>query len=439
MQISLRSQLVAGVAALGATAIAITPITQPDLLPSLQRVSADVQLVVANPINAIGGVIQDVNTDIFNQAFIDSYTWPDFFFGTDDYFYGPNYNGLLPDLVNLFSSGPLSALINNVSGYAWAGIRGVGVIGSGTAAALFNTPGALIGAAQELIVNQDLDAALAILQTQILGPLQLGITGAVEATGYIIDNVIDNAQTVLTSTLPFVVSELLGVATGGLSFMANSVINTVGTIITNLATFSLAGLEGAWNAAVNGFLGREGLLGQIEQLTLGLGIVRVVGGENEVVVPSVRSVITSELQRLGDFKVIGDGGILNEPFDAPPAPPPGAADRAPALAAAPAAVEAAPTQAPAESAATVEPSVTSARADASSDEGPSAAVTATSATQAASAGGGTPTTEPAEEAAATTEAATETASTVADGGATSAEKPAKHRVSRKAAKAAADN
>lgn len=435
MQISLRSQLVAGVAALGATAIAITPITQPDLLPSLQRVSADVQLVVANPINAIGGVIQDVNTDIFNQAFIDSYTWPDFFFGTDDYFYGPNYNGLLPDLVNLFSSGPLSALINNVSGYAWAGIRGVGVIGSGTAAALFNTPGALIGAAQELIVNQDLDAALAILQTQILGPLQLGITGAVEATGYIIDNVIDNAQTVLTSTLPFLVSELLGVATGGLSFMANSVINTVGTIITNLATFSLAGLEGAWNAAVNGFLGREGLLGQIEQLTLGLGIVRVVGGENEVVVPSVRSVITSELQRLGDFKVIGDGGILNEPFDAPPAPPPGAAEQAAAttLAAAPAAVEAAPAEAPAG------PDATDAREAASSDPAPAGGTGSATNSASAAEGGSAAEDGPATEStAAELVTATDVAS-AGDGDSATAEKPSKHRVSRKAAKAAADN
>ena len=435
MQISLRSQLVAGVAALGATAIAITPITQPDLLPSLQRVSADVQLVVANPINAIGGVIQDVNTDIFNQAFIDSYTWPDFFFGTDDYFYGPNYNGLLPDLVNLFSSGPLSALINNVSGYAWAGIRGVGVIGSGTAAALFNTPGALIGAAQELIVNQDLDAALAILQTQILGPLQLGITGAVEATGYIIDNVIDNAQTVLTSTLPFLVSELLGVATGGLSFMANSVINTVGTIITNLATFSLAGLEGAWNAAVNGFLGREGLLGQIEQLTLGLGIVRVVGGENEVVVPSVRSVITSELQRLGDFKVIGDGGILNEPFDAPPAPPPGAAEQAAAttLAAAPAAVEAAPAEAPAG------PDATDAREAASSDTAPAGGTGSATNSASAAEGGSAAEDGPATEStAAELVTATDVAS-AGDGDSATAEKPSKHRVSRKAAKAAADN
>lgn len=434
MQISLRSQMAAGVAALSATAIAITPITQPDLLPSLQRVSADVQLVVANPINAIGGVIQDINTDIFNQAFIDSYTWPDFFFGTDDYFYGPNYNGLLPDLTNLFSSGPLSALINNVSGYAWAGIRGVGVIGSGTAAALFNTPGALIGAVQEIIVNQDFDAALAILQTQILGPLQLGITGAVEATGYIIDNVISNAQTVLSSTLPFLVSELLGVATGGLSFMANSVINTVGTIITNLATFSLAGLEGAWNAAVNGFLGREGLLGQIEQLTLGLGIVRVVEGENVVEVPSVRSVITSELQRLGDFKAIGDGGILNDPFDAPPAPPPGAAEQAAAttLAAAPAAVEAAPAQAPAE------PTATDAREAASAETAPAAGTESAADSASGAESGSAAEAGPAAESTPAAEVATAT-EVAGDTGSATAEKPTKHRASRKAAKAAAEN
>lgn len=44
MNVSLRSQMTAGVAALGAAVVAVAPITQSDLLPSLQRVAASVEL-----------------------------------------------------------------------------------------------------------------------------------------------------------------------------------------------------------------------------------------------------------------------------------------------------------------------------------------------------------------------------------------------------------
>ena len=402
MQISLRSQMVAGVAALGATAIAITPIAQPDLLPSMQRVSANVNLAAAiiNPINAIGGVIQDINTDLLNQGFVPGLTWPDYFFGTDDFFYGPNYLGLLPDATNLFSSGPLSALINNISGYAWAGIRGAGVIGSGTAAALFNTPFALVAAVQELVAG-DPDAALETLKTEILGPLLLGINGAVEAVGYIADNIISNVQTVLFSTVPFVLGELIGVTTDGLGTIANTLVNTVTTAFGALTSLDPASV---WNALVGGLLSRDGVLGQIEQLTIGIGIL----DGDEVVVPSYRSVITSELQRLGDFKINGDGGILNDPFNPPPAPPPGAAVRAaaakPAVTAASAVVDTPAVEAPAE------PTVSDVRA--TSEETTSTVTTETT-------------------------TATEATGTTAGGDTSaSAEKPSKHRVSRKAA---ADN
>ena len=54
MQLTLRSQLIAGVAALGVSAIAVAPVAQPELLTAADRVSSAVSLTAfANPIAAL--------------------------------------------------------------------------------------------------------------------------------------------------------------------------------------------------------------------------------------------------------------------------------------------------------------------------------------------------------------------------------------------------
>lgn len=83
MQLSLRSQMIAGVAALGVSAIAVAPVVQPELLPSAHRASGAVNLAAfANPISAILGTIDDVAFNIFDQAALpdpaDLY-WPESF------------------------------------------------------------------------------------------------------------------------------------------------------------------------------------------------------------------------------------------------------------------------------------------------------------------------------------------------------------------------
>lgn len=340
MNVSLRSQMVAGVAAFGAAAVAIAPITQPDLLPSTQRVAASVELsALLNPLTAIGAVIADVNTDIFSQAFISqAVVWPDDFYGVE-FLYAPLNLGIIPDLANQFSTGPLVGLVNNLSGYLWAANRSAIVLGGGVAASVFNTPFALVTAVQELIAG-DPEAALATLITEIVGPLQLGLEGALAGVGYIVDNVIGNFQTIVTSTLPFLVGGVVNSVVGGLTYVVESAVATVGQVVADLGAGQF---EDAWNSAVNGFLGRQGTLGQIESLALGLGIVADVAGEPTVVIPSLRSVLTSEIQRLGGQKAWEDGGITNDPFN-PPVPGPTAAvsESAPVavLASVPAAVEA---------------------------------------------------------------------------------------------------
>lgn len=333
MNVSLRSQMVAGVAALGAAAVAITPITQPDLLPSAQPVTAAFELsALVNPIAALIETVGGINYFTLSQEFIgDALVWPDSFYGVE-FLYAPLNIGIIPDVVNQFSTGPVVGLVNNLSGYAYAGIEGVFALGYGVADSVFNTPFALVTAAQELI-GGDPQAALQTLVTEIIGPLQSGVETALGAVGYIIDNVIENVQSVLTSTLPYLARGVIDSVVGGLTYLVESTVATVTQVVTDLGG---GDFEGAWNTAVNGILGADGTLGDVVRLGFGLGIIEDVEEEPTVVVPSLRSVFTSELQRLGGQKSWLDGGITNEPFD------PFEAEAAAAVAEPAAALESAP-------------------------------------------------------------------------------------------------
>ena len=149
MNVSLRSQMTAGVAALGAAVVAVTPITQPDLLPSMQRVAAAVELsAFSNPIIAITDTISFATGYILYQGFVsEDIVLPDAFYGTE-FLYAPLNNGIIPDLVNQFSNGALSGLVNNLSGYGFAGVTTALDLVDGIAGAAFNAPFAIVEAVQ---------------------------------------------------------------------------------------------------------------------------------------------------------------------------------------------------------------------------------------------------------------------------------------------------
>ncbi len=352
MQLSLRSQMIAGVAALGATAVAITPIAGSAVMPSMARVSSPVALAsLVNPIAAVAGVIEGTVADVFNSAALpdqNSLYWPDSFYSDPnfDVLYAPGYVGLIPDAVNQFSFGALSALVNNVSGYVEAGLSTTALI-EGVTTAVWNTPQAVVAAVGYLAAG-DTASALAVLQTQIIAPLTTGIQEAANGIGYIVDNVIGNVQTLVGDTIPRLVANVVSQVVGATSYVVQSAITTVSQVATDLAGLQL---ENAWNDAVNGILGVNGTLGQIAALTVGAtGIVQDITYDDgqggtitvpTVVVPSVRAVATSTFQRLGDYRSLGYGGILNEPFaPLPQAAAAASAKRAPAAAAAVAAVAA---------------------------------------------------------------------------------------------------
>ncbi len=320
MQLSLRSQLIAGVAALSATAVAVAPIAQPDLLASPQQVSAAIQLsAVANPVTDLLGTLALTSEFIFWQDSLPSPSdlfWPDSFYNSDFTFvYAPINYGLLPDALNQFSSGALSAVLTNLSGYIDTTIYGATGVAIGVSDAIFNTPFALITAAQLALAGQ-IDAAITELQTQILVPLQDGIAIGIEAGTYILNNVVANATTLLTDTLPRLVSGLVDATVEGTTLLVQTAIGVATDVVSNLASLNI---EGAWNAAVNGLLDPgSGLLGSVGALTVGVGLFEDIdypdiGVVQTVTPPSIRSVLTSVGQRVGDFSDFGDGGIRNNP------------------------------------------------------------------------------------------------------------------------------
>ena len=320
MQLSLRSQLIAGVAALSATAVTVAPIAQPDLLASPQQVAAAIQLsAFANPVTELLGTLALTSEFIFWQDSLPSPSdlfWPDSFYNSDFTFvYAPINYGLLPDALNQFSSGALSAVLTNLSGYIDTTVYGATGVAIGVSDAVFNTPFALITAAQLALAGQ-VDAAIAELQAQILAPLQDGIATGVQAGTYILNNVVANATTLLTDTLPRLVSGLVDATVEGTTLLVQTAIGVATDVVSNLAS---ANIEGAWNAAVNGLLDPgTGLLGAVVALTVGVGNFEDIdypdiGVVETVTPPSIRSVLTSVGQRVGDFSDFGDGGIRNNP------------------------------------------------------------------------------------------------------------------------------
>lgn len=288
MQIALRSHMIAGVAALGATAMVITPITQPDLLPSVQRAAASIELSsFDSPFTAISQVVEDINTNIFSNAPFGA-PW------TNVPGFPLYYEGIIPDFLDL----PLPSLTTfgtNLSGYAWAGVRGVGDLSAKVLQAAWNTPFAVIDAAQ-LLIKGDTQGAIDLLKTQIVAPLQLGINSLLNSGDYILSNVVENIGILGAGILP-AFQNLVGTTLNGAAYIGVGLITTVKDSVDALTQ---GDYDTAWNIAVAGLLGREGTFGSLEKLTLGPGIINS-GGD----IPSYRTVLNS----------IAQSFPFNQPYD----------------------------------------------------------------------------------------------------------------------------
>ncbi len=340
MQISLRSHLIAGTAAVvGASAIAMTPVMGAQLsLPAI-NVPTVAKVTLAgldSPISELlGSVILGgqllLNTD---QDVADPGLWGPIAFGIQD-FVGIPVPWLTNDLNGGFSSiGLLPQIIDdalpivrqlgiNGSDYLNVAVAGLSAAGVALSEGVWNAAGDLL--------TLDIPGALATLAASIsaAGTLALG-SGA-----YVLSGVVTRAQAVVE----------YAIANAG--YLLAATVTQIGAVVARTVqiveeTFAATTFEGGWNTAIDGIFGATGIPGLVLNLTIGAGqqtaLIPPTEGPNvngteplgTNYIPSTRSVVQAAVK-----------GVAN----ALATPVPGAVAAAPAASAASAraaAVEAAP-------------------------------------------------------------------------------------------------
>ncbi len=335
MQISLRSHLIAGTAAVvGASAIAMTPVMGAQLsLPAI-NVPTVAKVTLAgldSPISELLGSVILGGQLLFNtsQDVTDADLWGPTAFQQGgvpffpaalqaDALGGYSSIGLLPQIID--DALPITRQLGiNGSDYLNVAVAGLSAAGIALSEGVWNAAGDLL--------TLDIPGALATLAASIsaAGTLALG-SGA-----YVLSGVVTRAQAVVEAvigSLPLII----GATVAQLSLVVNT---TIG-VVTN--TFAATTFEDGWNAAIDGIFGATGIPGTILNVTIGAGqqtapITTFPPTEADIAaayVPSVRTVVQSAVK-----------GVAN----ALATPVPGAVAAAPAASAASAraaAVEAAP-------------------------------------------------------------------------------------------------
>ena len=346
MQISLRSHLIAGTAAVvGASAIAMTPVMGAQLsLPAI-NVPTVAKVTLAgldSPISELLGSVILGGQLLFNtsQDVTDRDLWGPTAFQiaptapapdagsapvfpaalVTDALGGYSSIGLLPQIID--DALPITRQLGiNGSDYLNVAVAGLSAAGIALSEGVWNAAGDLL--------TLDIPGALATLAASIsaAGTLALG-SGA-----YVLSGVVTRAQAVVEAvigSLPLII----GATVAQLSLVVNT---TIG-VVTD--TFAATTFEDGWNAAIDGIFGATGIPGTILNVTIGAGqqtapITTFPPTEADIAaayVPSVRTVVQSAVK--------GVANALATPV--PGAVPVAAAPAASAASARAAAVEAAP-------------------------------------------------------------------------------------------------
>ena len=283
MQISLRSHLIAGTAAVvGASAIAMTPVMGAQLsLPAI-NVPTVAKVTLAgldSPISELlGSVIlggqllfntsQDVTdadlwgptafqipatlpntTPPFDQTGTSAPVFPDALL--TDTLGGYSSIGLLPQIID--DALPITRQLGiNGSDYLNVAVAGLSAAGIALSEGVWNAAGDLL--------TLDIPGALATLAASIsaAGTLALG-SGA-----YVLSGVVTRAQAVVEAvigSLPLIIGSVVA--------QLNLVVNTTIGVVTD--TFAAATFEDGWNAAIDGIFGATGIPGTILNVTIGAG------------------------------------------------------------------------------------------------------------------------------------------------------------------------
>ncbi len=277
MQISLRSHLIAGTAAVvGASAIAMTPVMGAQLsLPAI-NVPTVAKVTLAgldSPISELLGSVILGGQLLFNtsQDVTDRDLWGPTAFQIDptapapDAGSAPVFPGaLLTDTLGGYSSiGLLPQIIDdalpitrqlgiNGSDYLNVAVAGLSAAGIALSEGVWNAAGDLL--------TLDIPGALATLAASIsaAGTLALG-SGA-----YVLSGVVTRAQAVVEAvigSLPLIIGSVVA--------QLNLVVNTTIGVVTD--TFAATTFEDGWNAAIDGIFGATGIPGTILNITIGAG------------------------------------------------------------------------------------------------------------------------------------------------------------------------
>ena len=345
MQISLRSHLIAGTAAVvGASAIAMTPVMGAQLsLPAI-NVPTVAKVTLAgldSPISELLGSVILGGQLLFNtdQDVTDADLWGPTAFQQGgvpvfpaaletDALGGYSSIGLLPQIID--DALPITRQLGiNGSDYLNVAVAGLSAAGIALSEGVWNAAGDLL--------TLDIPGALATLAASIsaAGTLALG-SGA-----YVLSGVVTRAQAVVEAvigSLPLIIGSVVA--------QLNLVVNTTIGVVTD--TFAASTFEDGWNAAIDGIFGATGIPGTILNITIGAGqqtgpipygpltaVPPLTPTEESIAanyVPSVRTVVQSAVK--------GIANALATPV--PGAVPVAAAPAASAASARAAAVEAAP-------------------------------------------------------------------------------------------------
>lgn len=317
MQISLRSQMIAGATALvGAAAVAVTPIAPAVSLPAVSVQKAAVALAAyANPLSALYnsvnlGVNYLINGNYNLDAGGGAANWPaagisDYTNSVLPYSYFNDGSAYLPAITNIglipnFITVPFpvgTQVVNNWIGYANTAYQAAGQVINAGLNLLWAPVGLTVAIVQDIVSGNFADIPVQIQNSiqYAVAQAQLAVEAVIGGATVIVQNVIAKATAaiqVLAAGIPTALANI----PRQLAVIAASATTAVTAITTALST---GDVEGAWNAAVSGLLGPTGVPGTIVNLTLGAGVQTgdVTDGASYLanVVPSVRN----EVQTLG--------------------------------------------------------------------------------------------------------------------------------------------
>ena len=294
MQISLRSHLIAGAAAVvGVSTIAMAPANTQHLqvpVTPLPAVSADVALAAFdNPLSQLIQTLGLTNTFLFSAT-----PWQNFAPWSD-----LSALGVVPQIINDHLP-IISQLGQNGADYLLQTFTG---LGTGT---YLLSEGVWNAAANLLSLN--IPGAITTLLTAVQDAGQV----ALDTGRYVLSGVVTRATAVFNAVvglIPNVASAVVGQVTA----LVGSVVKVVTDTVAALG--SANPIQNTWNAVVDGLLGPTGIPGVLNALTIGYGI-DPAPPQVPAFVPSIRTVLTTAVQ-----------GVAGALATSNPAPPPVAARR----------------------------------------------------------------------------------------------------------------